>query len=85
MFVAVASLALISCGGDEKDGDWTKEQKDKFLDSCIGRAGANSEINAEEYCGCMLDKVIEKYPDPKDVNKVDEKWMQEEAAKCLGM
>lgn len=91
MFVALASVALISCGGeeekkdDEKKAGWSDEQVDQFMETCVKRASENADINAEEYCGCMMDKVKEKYPNPKDAGQMDMEWMQKEAAKCLGM
>lgn len=114
LFVAMTSIALVSCGEEEKKDDkkedkketkkdnmedegddevsgndvatanWTQLAKDEFLNSCIEKAGEDPNVNGEEYCNCMLDKMIEKYPNPADVAQLDMEWMQKEAMKCLG-
>ena len=40
-------------------------------------------IDAEDYCSCMLDKVIKEYPTPKKAIKITMEWMIEEAQGCL--
>ncbi len=115
MFVALTSIALVSCGGEEKKDDkkedkketkkggddeeddkgsdmgssdgWPQAQQDQFMKTCVEKANENPGIDGEEYCSCMLDKVMEKYPNAMDATKIyqDQEWMMQEAAKCLGM
>jgi hypothetical protein len=75
--VALGLVLLTSCGGG-----WADADKEKFTKECEkGTEGLG--IDGKKYCGCMLEKIMEKYPNPKEADKIDEKWMQEEAVKCL--
>ncbi len=77
VLVALA-FTVASCGGG-----WSDDDKKKFMDKCSEGASAMGEAG-EKYCQCMLDKIVEKYPDPKTVDKdMDKEWMQKEAMKCL--
>ncbi len=69
----------------KKPAPWSQGEQDAFLNSCISEASKNEGINANEYCNCMLDKIMDKYPDPAKVGDIDQDWMTKEAAKCLGM
>lgn len=91
LLILALSFTLGSCGGDDKKEDskeeksgWSENQIEKFMESCVKNASANPGINAEDYCSCMMDKVMEKYPKAVSMSKMDMKWMMEEAQKCLG-
>ncbi|MEZ4937095.1 MAG: hypothetical protein R2799_05830 [Crocinitomicaceae bacterium] len=64
---------------------WDQSQQDQFMKTCVEGVKSNPQINGEEYCSCMLDKVMEKYPNPANALNMDKSWMQAEAVKCLGM
>lgn len=75
VLVALA-FAVASCGGG-----WSDDDKKKFTEECT-KGGA-----PEKVCTCILDKMVEKYPDPETAKKQmegdDKKWMEEETMKCL--
>lgn len=65
-------------------GGWPQVQQDAFMTNCVDGVKGTPEINGEEYCSCMLEKVMEKYPNAADAINMDRSWMQAEAVKCLG-
>jgi hypothetical protein len=55
---------------------WTDKDKQEFLSGCIN--SATKELGSEkakQYCHCMLDKVLVRYPDAGDIN-----WMSRDTA-----
>lgn len=49
---------------------WTEKIKSEFLQGCIGNipiSGMSNE-NAQDYCSCVLEKTMENYPEPEDIN-----------------
>lgn len=75
----VMTIMMISCKG----GGWSKAEKDAFVDNCVPGASENPEIDAEKYCNCMLDKVMEKYPKAEDADKVTMEEMFDMAQGCI--
>ena len=61
---------------------WPENEKEAFIKNCANSAGS-AIPNAEDYCSCMLKKVIKKYPTPEDALKMDVEWMMSEAKNCL--
>ena len=52
---------------------WTEKDKSEFVSACYATAVKDSNIgerNAKTYCNCLLEKVIEKYPDASDVQYI---------------
>ena len=83
IFAAIALVgvfAITSCGNKNK---WTEKDKMEFLETCVSEASANPGINGDTYCDCMLEKIMVKYPDPKDADKVTMLEVMEWAQECL--
>ena len=64
----VFSLFLLSCGSSNDNSNsisnsrWTEEEKAIFLEPCILNAEMNaSSYEAENYCNCVLDVIMNKY------------------------
>lgn len=53
------------------------------MTECTSNADSQPGIDAEEYCSCMLEKVMKEYPTPEDPLKIDMEWMMEKAQECL--
>jgi hypothetical protein len=76
----VGVFSITSCGNNSK---WTEKDKMEFLETCVSEASVNTAIDAETYCDCMLEKIMVKYPDPKDSDKVTMLEVMEWAEDCL--
>jgi len=62
LFLALL-LGTASC-----KSEWNEKNKSEFVSGCInGALKAMPEDKARKYCHCMLEKVMEKYPDASDV------------------
>jgi hypothetical protein len=63
---------------------WPKQEKDAFMQNCVQNAMPKmKEEQAKEYCTCMLNKVTDKYPLPKDVAKMTAEEIKNMAFECL--
>ncbi len=76
----IGILSITSCG---KRNKWIEKDKKEFLGVCISEASVNPGIVAESYCNCMLEKIMAKYPDPKDVDKISMAEVTQWAQDCL--
>ena len=47
---------------------WNEDDKNVYITACMNNARhwAGTEEKARTYCNCVLDKMIEKYPDEND-------------------
>jgi len=76
---------------DEKSGNsnWTSTEKNKFIDACTDEAvkGGFTRSKAEDYCSCMQQKLENKFPDTKDVARLDMETpeMKRLVNDCLGI
>ena len=64
---------------------WSAADQTQFMDNCrprvikvLGAGGANN------YCDCIMKKLIQEYPDSKEVDKVSEAHLKKLASDCLG-
>ena len=48
------------------------------MDNCVIEG-----VTTENYCNCMLEKIMDKYPNPEDAAKIDIEWILSEAEDCL--
>lgn len=80
LFLLSALFILNSCGGKKK---WPDADQKAFMDSCVPGAAENPSIDANKYCNCMLEKIMDKYPNPKDAEKMTMADMMSDAEKCL--
>jgi hypothetical protein len=84
-FGLVLTLALVAVFATScKSGKWSDAEKSAFVDNCIPGASENPDIDAEGYCNCMLDKVMDKYPSAADVEDMSISEMMEMAEGCIG-
>ena len=79
----IVSSFLISCssGGSsssDSSDSWPQSEKTAFMENWV-----TPGVASEEYCSCMLDKVLKKYPTPASALNMDYDWMMDEAADCL--
>ena len=70
----IASVVLTSCAGD----GWPEDEKKAFMENCVIEG-----VTTADYCSCMLEKVLKKYPEPEDALNMDIEWMISEAEDCL--
>lgn len=63
MLAALLFLPLLSC-----KNTWDDDDKNMFYQSCIDAAkgDGNSEAKAKPYCDCLMEKMMEKYPNESD-------------------
>ena len=52
------------------------------MNECIANMNEPG-VDAEDYCSCMLDKVMEEYATPDDALKINMEWLMEKAQECL--
>lgn len=78
----LSAALLNSCGNKEKEGEgddkseeksgWSDTEKNAYMKACVNSASASiGEDQAEDYCSCTMDKIMEKYPSAMDLNKVE--------------
>lgn len=75
-FIPLVSLALVlsSCANT-----WDSETKDMFYQSCLEEAHwAPSQEAREDYCTCVLDRTMEKYPSMSEALKNIDKVIEDE-------
>lgn len=67
-----------------KSAGWSIYDQQEFIDNCmptvnktLGTRGAN------DYCDCMLKKLIQDYPDSKNVDKASKTYLNAIASDCL--
>jgi hypothetical protein len=65
-------LIFASCSG----GPWPSADQEKFRDECGAEGGTG------RYCDCYLDKVMERYPNVSDAEKMDFETAVELASEC---
>lgn len=62
---------------------WSATDQRAFMGTCVPEASAaNANIDAEDYCKCMLEKLMRMYSDPSDV-PLDNESMTRLAKTCL--
>lgn len=61
VLMIVSLFVLPSCG---TQGSWPTAEKEGFMTECVKNMNEPG-IDAEDYCSCMLDKVIKEYPSPE--------------------
>lgn len=81
----ITSVLLSSCGifGKTKKSKWSEVEREAFMGACVDGLAGTPNIDAKDYCGCMLEKLEEKYPSALDAQNMDEDEMQKWALECL--
>ena len=64
---------------------WTDENKLEFERNCVGFLEREGVVNAKEYCDCLLEASVEKYPDPDVAAELEQNDIVHmfEESKCL--
>jgi hypothetical protein len=83
IFILLLSTLTMACSQKKKDIKWSaKDQKD-FTESCIENAKSGiGEEKAIKYCDCMKEKMMKKYPDINDAEKISMGETMELAKEC---
>lgn len=64
---------------------WSLSDQREFMDNCTPGASKTLGTNAaNNYCDCMLKKLMQEYPNSKDVGNVSKTHMSSLASDCLG-
>lgn len=72
-----------SNAGDAKA--WSVDDQREFIDNCIPTADRSlGTSGANNYCDCLLKKLMQEYPDSKNVDKATKSHLSILAAGCLG-
>ena len=68
---------------------WTEEKQQWFIESCKGEEAIKgwSQIETDEYCDCILEKLIEVIPDPTiyEGENLPESIVREIQLKCFNI
>lgn len=63
---------------------WDDQTKAAFVANCTNEAKSRmNEAAAKEYCDCMLDKIVAKYPNPAEANNMTITETQDMAKECV--
>lgn len=67
-----------------KSTGWSVYDQREFIDNCIPTVNKTLDtMGANDYCDCMLKKLIQDYPDSKDVDKASKTYLNALASDCL--
>lgn len=81
--IAILSLLVTACNQGKKAVKWPQAEKDAFKESCFENAKEGiGEEKAVIYCDCMLEKIMKKYPDVNDAEKMSMGETMEMAKDC---
>ena len=68
---------------------WTDKDKSEFLSGCLSASVKDTligEVYARDYCSCLLQKVVEHYPNANDVQYIRyDTAVKQLARECLEM
>lgn len=83
MKIYLLSLSfLFFCNGN--NNDWSQEEKNAFMQNCIKNASQNLDVDsANNYCSCMLEKIIEEYPTPEEATLLTTDKVKQMTKTCL--
>lgn len=71
--------------GSGSNAGWSYSDQKAFMDKCVSGASTSlGSSGASSYCECMLDKLMQAYPNAKDVGNVSKEQMSSLANDCLG-
>lgn len=83
--LALICIALASCSSNKKSqSTWPDADVAAFRTECVkGAAVSMSEDIANQYCDCMLQKIMTKYPDVNNASSMTIDEMTELAQDCV--
>jgi hypothetical protein len=63
---------------------WDKDTRAHFVTNCTNESKTRmDEEAAREYCQCMLEKIVAKYPTPAEANNMTIQQTQDMARECV--
>lgn len=63
---------------------WDDQTRAAFITNCTDESKTRmDETAAREYCNCMLEKIVAKYPNPADANNMTIQETQDMARDCV--
>lgn len=63
---------------------WDDQTRAAFITNCTNESKTRmEEAAAREYCNCMLEKIVAKYPNPGDANNMTIQETQDMARDCV--
>ena len=79
------TFMIISCG-EGSNKSWKAKDQTEFMENCIEKARIGiGETLAKKNCGCMLDKIMKRYPDINDAENISRGETVELAKECQKM
>jgi hypothetical protein len=63
---------------------WAKKKQKEFLQKCNNMMTGKPGINGENFCSCVLDVVMEAYPDPEKGMQVGAMELVNLGKDCIG-
>jgi hypothetical protein len=63
---------------------WPEKTQKAFVDSCISMAKGQNKKAPENYCNCVLDELINKYPTDDSLAGFSQREMEEIGKMCEG-
>lgn len=83
-FYLTIPIALSVLTGCSSLNAWSEEQQNAFFSTCYKGTAENFDPDdAEAYCKCMLEHIMEIYPDPESIDAISEEEMDKYARNCL--
>lgn len=74
-------LAGLSCGPQNRQ--WAGDKQKAFMDLCQQAVGdIMDRKESAEYCGCILDQLMEAYPDSLTINELPQETFDTFAEHC---
>lgn len=61
---------------------WPEKTQKAFVDSCTSMATREGKPNPKQYCTCVLDEIMKRYPTNDDLSTMNGKELGEMARRC---
>ena len=72
-------------GNESSLQGWPDADQKQFIDNCIPTVNRMLNANGSaQYCDCLLKKLMQEYPDSKEVDKASRSHLSALANECLG-
>jgi hypothetical protein len=86
ILIALLGSLTLACSQKKKALKWPQQEIKAFRESCFENAkNGIGEEGALKYCECMLEKIMKKYPDVYDAEKITMGETMELAKDCTNI
>lgn len=75
----ISVVALWSCSAE-----WSENDKSRILNDCKLAAERMGEKNPSQHCQCVLDKFVQRYPDPNQFENMEMGEFGAIVMECMG-